>query len=390
LAAVIALATTMVPCRADWPNFRGPNHDGISTETGLKTQWRSTLPLVWERELGSAFTSFSIVGDRLFTCGLKAGKQVLFCLDANKGTILWENPFEDEYKNDFGDGTRATPTVDDGRVFILGANGRLLCADAKSGRTLWSTKFGSPPTWAYSGSVLVEGDLAIASAGGTGGSLVAFNKKTGQRVWKTGNDPVGYATPYPFTLEGERYVVGFLGNAAIIVEATTGREVWRIPWETDWEVNASSPVFDNGYLLLTSGYRTGASVMHLTRVGDKLSSETVWKSKVLVNKFQSCILHNGSLYTSDQKAFKCVDFLTGALRWRVPRVKHGTLVLAENHLYLLNERGELQVAPVSTEGFKPTGHAEILSGKCWSLPVINHGKLYARNLTRVVAFDIRK
>jgi outer membrane protein assembly factor BamB len=387
---VIGLLAITQACSADWPNFRGANHDGISHETGLKTQWNTSLRPIWEREVGAAFSSFSVVGDRLYTCGLKDGKQVLYCLDANKGTVVWENAFEKEFRNEFGDGTRATPTVNDGRVYVLGANGRLLCADAKTGRSLWTAQFNAKPMWAYSGSILIEGNLAIASAGGSGGSLVAFKKDTGEKVWQTGKDPMGYATPYPFTLDGKRYIVGFMGNAAIIVEAKTGREAWRTEWKTDWEVNASSPIFHDGYLFLSSGYRTGAGVMRLTPSGDKLTAEPVWSSKVLLNKFQSCILHEGNLYTSDQKSLKCVDFMTGQRRWNVPRIKHGTFVLADQHLYLLTQGGKLQVAPVSEKEFNPTAKIELLTGKCWSVPVINDGKLYARNLTRIVAFDISK
>ncbi len=388
--ALVGLLAATQASSADWPNFRGANHDGVSTETNLKTQWQTSLTPIWEREVGSAFSSFSVVGDHLFTCGLKDGKHVLYCLDANKGTVAWENAFEDEYRNEFGDGVRATPTINDGRVYILGANGKLLCADAKTGRDLWTKQFDAKPTWAYSGSILIEGDLAIASAGGSGGSLVAYKKDTGVEVWKTGGDPVGYATPYPFTLDEKRYIVGFLGDAALIVEAKTGREVWRTGWKTDWEVNASSPIFNDGYLFLSSGYRTGAGVMRLTPSGDKLTAEPVWSSKVLLNKFQSCILHEGNLYTSDQKSMKCVDFMTGAKRWDVPRIKHGTFVLADKHLYLLTEGGKLQIAPISDKGFTPTAKVDILNGKCWSVPVINNGRLYARDLNRIVAFDIHK
>lgn len=387
--AIPAICCAVPTVRADWPNFRGPKHDGISLETGLRTVWKEPIPLVWEHILGSAYSSFACVKDKIYTCGTQDGQQVLTCMGAQTGRIIWQTPIERAYKDSMGDGTRATPTVHDGRVYILGAHGRLLCCDAADGKELWSRQFHHPPTWGYSGSVLIEGELAILSAGKDDGALVAFNRKTGDLVWKTGKDPVGYATPYPFTFTERRYVVGFLGRSAIIVEAKTGKQVWSKAWATDWDVNAAAPIFSDGYLFLTSGYRTGCSLLKLRPDGDKLAAQEVWSSKALLNKFQSCILDRGKLYASDQKALKCVDFLTGKEQWRVNRVKHGTLIMADGHFFLLDQDGRLQIAKVSPQGFSPLTTASILSGRCWAVSVIHQGRLYARNQDRVVCFDLK-
>ncbi len=393
-AALFGLLLLTIPISpvagADWPNFLGPNYDGKSEEKGFKKSWTEPLKLVWQRDVGSAFSSFACVGNRIYTCGEKDKQQVLYCLDADTGNVVWQNPFEKQYRNEHGDGTRATPTVHDGRVYILGAHGLLLCVDAKTGSELWRKQFNHQPTWAYSGSVLIEGDLAIASAGKKDGALVAFDKKTGSPAWTCGDDPVGYATPYPFSFNNQRYVVGFMGNSALIADARTGREVWRMPWKTDWEVNAASPIFHDGHLLLTSGYTTGSALFKLALEGEKLGATQVWKSDVLMNKFQSCILHEGKLYASDQNAFKCVDFLTGKELWKKAKIKNGTLVLADGHLLLLTEGGQLQIAKASAEDFVPLTTADILTGRCWSVPVLNNGRLYARNLERVVCFDLRQ
>lgn len=382
-------AITATVTAEDWPNFRGPRYDGISTETAFRKARTEPLKMVWERDIGSAFSSFAVVGDRLYTCGMGEGKQVLYCLNAATGDVIWKRPFEDEFRNSHGDGTRATPTINDGRIYVLGAHGRLVCADATTGKEIWDRKFVHPPTWAYSGSVLIEGDLAIASAGQDDGALIALNKKTGEVVWKSGSDPVGYAMPYPFTFSGKRYIVGFMGNSAVIVNASDGSEVWRTAWQTSWDVNAAMPIFHDGHLLLTSGYRTGAALYKLNTSGDKLSADEVWRSDVLLNKFQSCVLHEGNLYVSDQKALKCVDFMTGNLRWSEPRVKHGPLMLADGHLILLTEGGQLRIGKADPSGFNPTTTADVLTGRCWAVPILHDGHLYARNLDRVVCFDLR-
>jgi outer membrane protein assembly factor BamB len=330
------------------------------------------------------------VGDRVYTCGAKDGWQVLFCLEAETGNVVWQKPFDKEYRESNGDGTRATPTVDGGRVYILGARGALVCFEAEKGGKLWSKSLEHPPHWGYAGSVLIEGDLAIATGGASAGALVAFDKATGKQVWKSGDEPAGYATPYPFTFEQQRYIVGFTAQAAVVAEAKTGRRVLRIPWKTDWDVNASSPIVHDGYLFLSSGYKTGCALFKLRTDGQGLAVDRIWQSKVLLNKFQSCILHQGKLYSSDQRALVCADFLTGHEEWRIHRVKHGTLVLADGHLLLLTQDGKLQIAPVSPEGFSVRADAEILSGRCWSVPVLHRGKLYARNMERLVCLDLKR
>jgi outer membrane protein assembly factor BamB len=407
----------------DWPNFRGPRHDGIVRESGLITATDKPLHLLWEREVGSAFSSFACVGGRVYTCGTQDKQQMLFCLNGETGDVLWQAGLEPEYmERQGGDGTRATPTVHDGLVYVLGALGRLACFDADDGSVVWSHEFHHAPTWGYSGSVLIEGNLAIASGGGSDGALAAFNRKTGDRVWKAGDDSVGYATPYPFTFKDERYVVGFMGESAVIARVDDGRIVWRMPWETSYDVNAASPIFHNGRLLLSSGYNHGAILVKLLSAAGDLKSSKIWQERALRNKFQSPILYEGHVYTCDEKSLKCVNFLTGKTKWEQRRIdgaglQHGTIVLVEPsagsgqpseaateagasepgsrgsqpaHLYVLTQDGQLLVAPATTNGFEPVLRAEILSGRCWVVPVISGGRLYARNMTRVVCFDLRE
>lgn len=390
-AAIAVLCGALTgAAQADWPNFLGPRHDGISQEKGLKTTWSGTIPQVWETEIGAGFSAFACVGDRVYTAGTKDKQQVIYCLHADTGKVLWEHAFEEEYpERQGGDGPRATPTIDENRLYMLGARGKLVCLNAENGAEIWSTQFSHMPQWGYSGSVLIEGDMAVAAGGKSDGGLVAFDKVSGKVRWRTGEDPVGYATPYPFTFEGTRYLVGFNGNSAMIVEAGDGRLVYHLPWKTDWEVNAAAPIFHDGYLFLGSGYQTGCALLKLRKEGDKLAANEVWRSKVLLNKFQSAILHEGSLYASDQKDLICVDFLTGKEHWRKRRIPNGTLVLAEGWLYLLTEKGELQIAKAGTGGFEPVTQTQILDGRCWTVPVLYRGKLYARNLEKAICLNLK-
>jgi outer membrane protein assembly factor BamB len=378
----------------DWPNFRGPRHDGVSRETGLTTAWDKPLPLIWEQNVGSSFSGLTCVQGRVYTCGTKQRKQVVYCLDADDGKVLWETPFEGEYvERQGGDGARATPTYDDGRLYVLGALGKLVCLKAADGSEVWSRQFKGPPKWGYSGSVLIEGDLAIISPGGSDGALTALNKKSGAPVWRCGGDGAGYATPYPFTFHGGRYIVGFMEGAALIADARDGREVWRMPWQTSWGVNAAAPIFHEGHLLLSSGYNHGAILLRMEPDGDRLKSEPVWENKVIRAKFQSPVLVDGHLYVSDEQRLKCVDFLTGALKWEHHRigtrsVKDSTILAAQGHLFLLTEDGTLVIAKASSEAFEPTTQANILGDLCWTVPTIYKGRLYARDRSRLVCFGL--
>ncbi|GIK15921.1 MAG: dehydrogenase [Planctomycetota bacterium] len=389
-AAGLFWAASATAFAEDWPNFRGPRFDGVSTETGLRYEWSQPIPLVWEQKLGPSYSSFACVGDRVFTCGQIEKQQVLVCLEAATGKILWKFPIEKEWVQNSWDGTRATPTVHDGKVYVHGAHGRLVCVNAADGSLVWERAFNHVPQWGYSGSVLIEGDLAVLSGGKDQGALTALNRTTGEVVWKSGDDPAGYATPYPFTFNGKRYIVGFTGVSAVIVEAGTGRLALRIPWKTSYDVNAASPIFHDGKLFLTSGYNTGCGLFKVEPDGENLKVTEIWKSTVLLSKFQTCLLHNGFLFGSDQNSLACVEFATGREVWRVPRLKDGTLVLAEGNLVFLGSEGKLRIAKASAEGFKPMTEAEILADRCWTVPVIHNGRLLARdNADRVVCFNLK-
>jgi outer membrane protein assembly factor BamB len=383
----------------DWPNFRGPKHDGISPETGLKTTWPTPPKAVWEAKVGDAFSGISIVGDRAFTCGTSSKKQTVVCLDAGSGKLIWQTPIEDAYFEPMGgNGPRSTPTIGDDRVYVLGAQGRLVCLNATDGKRVWEKKFGGVPQWGYSGSVLIEGSMAVVSAGGADGALVAYDKSTGAQVWKSGDDKAGYATPYPFTFEGERYIVGFTATKASVVRAKDGVLAWETDWKTDWDVNAASPIFDNGHLFLSSGYKTGSAVYKLSRAGEKLKADNVWGGikQVLLGKFQSAVLHDGHLYCSDEKRLACVEFLAGKQVWEVkriddgPRPKDSTLVLAEGHLFIQIENGDFVITPATPEGYKPTAEFKTFDGKCWTVPTLANGRMYVRDMSTLKCFNMKE
>jgi outer membrane protein assembly factor BamB len=394
-SAFLIVLTACAPLYGeDWPCWRGPQYDGISRDTSVSLPWTERPKVLWELPTGPAFSAVTGVGDLVYTCGTEDGKQVLFCLNAGTGEVVWKTAFADGIKDrQGGDGTRATPTINGGKVYIFGGEGTLLCADAESGEEIWSKKFNNAPTWKYSGSVLIEGTLAVVSPGDEDGGLLALNKENGETVWKGGEGGAGYATPYPFTFEGKRYIVGALGKKVIIVDAGTGREVWSMRWVTSYDVNASTPIYHDGHLFVSSGYGHGCILLKLQTEADRLTTTTVWESKAISNKFHTCILLGGKLYGADERMLKCVDFFTGEESWSLREVagggtRHGTVVLRQEYLIFLSQEGQLSVAKASPTGFDAVGSTQVLSGRCWTVPTLHNGRLYVRNLEKLVCLDL--
>jgi outer membrane protein assembly factor BamB len=389
LLAVPLVATIPVGAQ-DWPNWRGPHHDGISSEKGFEAKWEQPPPKIWEREIGSGFSGLSCVANRVYTCGTADGQQTVLCLDADTGNIVWKTPIEKEFRDrQGGDGPRATPTVSDGRVYVIGAQGKLVSLDVAEGHEVWSRQFDNPPKWGYSGSVFVDGELAIVPVGGDG-ALRAVNKLTGKDVWQCGKGVVGYSTPYPFDFEGKRYVVGFLGKEALLAELATGALAGRLEWETSYDVNAATPIFHDGRLLLSSGYDHGSILLRLARDGDQLKTDKIWENKSIRAKFQSPVLCEGYLYVSDEVGLRCVEFATGTEKWSERGITHGTLVIADGYLVLLTEKGELQIAKATPKAFEPLTSVKLLEGRHWTVPTLYKGRLYVRNLKQAVCFRLAK
>ena len=379
----------------DWPCFRGPRYDGISREKDFRADWDKTPPRVWEREIGSGFSAFACVGDKVYTCGTADKKQVLFCLNADTGAPVWQANIEDEYaEKSGGDGPRGTPTVHDGLVYVQGAKGRLLCCDAATGKEAWSIAFNAPPRWGYSNSILIVGDLALTQAGGDHQAVVALDRKTGKVAWESGGKaPPGYGTPYPFTFDGKNYVAVFLAKKVLFIDPKDGREAGDIPWVTDYDVNAAQPLFHDGDLFVSSGYKTGSAVFKLKTTGDQLEAEKVWGAdKVILGKFQSACLWDGKLYVADQNALKCVDFMTGKELWKDRDFKEGSSVMlaGDGEVLAFTAEGELEIGKASPDKWTPTAKVELLTGRCWTVPTLYQGKVYVRNLKSAACYKLAK
>lgn len=392
----IQVGTTAGESSGDWPQWRGPSRDGRSAETDLLTRWPSQgPPVVWKVPGGEGFSSLAISEGRLYTLADRNGTEWVLCLDAQNGKELWKVRSAGSYQeSQGGNGPRATPTVDGPRVYSLGASGTLLCLEKQTGKILWRRNilddFNAPNLqWGVSTSPLVENDLLLVNVGGKGASIVAFNKHTGEVIWKAHDDVAGYSSPIGITVDGIREIVFFCGRAVLGVSPQGGKLHWRHPWLTTSDMNIATPIFSDPYLFISSGRGTGSGLFRLRREGDGVRADLVRTSSLMQNHFNSCVLVGEYLYGFDNAILKCIRMLDGEVMWASRSVGKGSLIYAQGHLFILGEQGILGVAEATPEAYREQGRMEILEYKSWTPPALAGGKLYLRDQKQIVCLDLR-
>lgn len=394
LSLCLALSLVSLVSASDWPQWRGPHHTGISDEKG----WNANLPaapeVAWKASVGTGFSSFSVADGHVYTTGNADNTDTVFCFDAASGKLLWKH----SYPADLGDkyfegGTSGTPSVDGEQVYQLSRWGDVFCLNAKDGKVLWSKNVQKEtnariPDWGFSGSVLVQGNLLILNVGGAG---MALDKKDGKIVWKSDDKDAGYSTPLPYKHGADNLVLVSSGKTYSAVNVKTGAKVWEFEWGTRYGVNAADPIVSGDNIFISSGYNKGCA---LVKFGE---TKPVWQSKELKNQLALSVLIDGNLYgfdgdsTASRSPFKCVDLATGTLKWEEKSITPGAVVAADGKLIILTGKGELIIAKVTPEKFDVISRAQVLTGKCWSSPVLANGRIYCRNsVGDVVSVDVAK
>ena len=367
----------------DWPHWRGPDYDGISKETGWDAQFGNQGPKVlWQFDAGMGFSAISVANGKAYLTGNKNDVDIVYCLDAESGKQIWQYTYNQALDPKYYQGgTSATPTVSDGKVYTISKDGITLCIDAETGKLIWrrdiSKEYGfQRPTWGYSGSVLVEGDLLILNAGRRG---LALNKSDGKLVWGADKEPGGYATPVPFEMDGKKRVLIFGARELICVETETGKQLWEYPWETKHDVNAADPVIIGSRIFISSGYGTGCAML---QVKDGRAVR-LWSNKNIRTKMSGCVYVNGLLFGPDEReGLKCIDPQNGTVLWANEQFQQGTLCAADGKLIVLSEDGTLAIVKASKGGCEVISSAKVLDSTCWAMPVLADGKLYVRDSKR--------
>lgn len=396
LVVVSAACGPLLVARGDdWYQWRGPNRDGISSETGWSTQWPGGKPkIAWSQSVGTGFSSIVTGGDRAFTIGHQDGKDVIVCISVSDGSEVWRYSYEAALDDrDFEGGPTSTPTIDGDHLYVLSRGGDLFCLRCTHGELIWHLQIADAtevrlPGWGFSASPVVVGDRLLVNVGESG---AAVNKHDGTLLWSSADRESGYATPVLVANTQSATAIFASSRAYIGVDIVSGEKLWSERWLTSFNCNAADPILRGDQMFLSSGYNRGSALYQFVDG----QPQVVWKTKEMQNQLQTSILFQGYLYGIDGDMdagarLKCLDWETGEVAWSVDDLSPGGMTLANGKLILITESGELIIADATSEGWNPIARGQVIEGKCRSVPVLSGGRIYCRSVQGdVVCVDCR-
>jgi outer membrane protein assembly factor BamB len=396
---VTCLASPGASPVGDWPQWRGPTRDGLSTETGLARQWPAGgPPVAWTATgLGKGYGTVALQGDRLYLQGTIGTSSAVFCLRRADGGQVWVRTLGHTLDQDKGGGPRGTPTVDGDVLFALSEAGDLACLRLSDGTVVWTRNIlkdfgGSNPQWLISESPLVDGSNLIVTPGGPNAGLAALDKKTGKTVWTTRDlgDPAAYASCIIADVQGVRTIMTLTSQAAVGVRATDGKLMWRYTKAANDTANITTPVFFNNKVFVTSAYNTGAALLQLRAENGDVKADEVYFTRDMMNHHGGVVLVNGHLYGFSNAILTCLDAATGAVRWKNRSVGKGSLTYADGRLYVFGENNTVGLVDASPDAYTERGRFQIADQgwPSWAHPVVAGGRLYLRNQGVLANYDI--
>ncbi len=400
-ALAVFLGATTLPA-ADWPQFRGPNRDGVSTESGLLKSWTKAGPAkMWEvKNLGLGFGTPSVAEGKVFGLGTRDDKDGVWALNEADGKELWFTPFDDPRKTNQNNGPSGTPTVVGGKAFALSSKGKLVCLDAKTGKLDWQVDFvkdfgGSVPGWGYTESPLIDGDKVICTPGGKN-TLVALDKATGSVVWKAAipkADGAHYSSVIAIEIASQRQYIQFVRGGVVAVGASDGAFLWRYDTPANGTANCSTPIFHDGYVFAASAYSTGGGLAKVSKADSKFEAKEVYFDKRMQNHHGGLVLVDGYLYGEASGKLGCINFMTGEIAWTEPKAGKGSITYADGHLYYRNEGGKGTVFLVEANPKKYVEKGRFdqpdrSKTNSWAYPVVANGRLYIRDQDTLLCYNI--
>ena len=398
-ALLVPITAAQQTAPADWFQWRGPNRDGISQETGLLQEWpKSGPPQVWRASgVGNGYSSFSSSGGRLYTLGARAGVEYVIALDRATGKKVWETQNGRRFENDRGDGPRSTPTVDGDRLFVLGGSGDLTCLELATGKKIWSLnivqKFGGVnPYWGYSESPLIVGDRILVNTGGRRAGIVAIAKADGATLWQQHSDGAGYSSPMLMRTGSLNQVIFFTENRTMAVDPRDGRLLWSHNKAANGTANVATPIVRGTRVFVSSDYGTGAALLEVRAAGNIATANEIYFTRDMRNHHASSVLVGDHLYGFSSSILTALKFDTGAMAWRDRSVGKGSLAVADNRLYIYSEDGVVGLADASPDAYRERGRFTLpqQSGMpTWSHPIISGGLLVIRDQEAVYAYNVR-
>jgi outer membrane protein assembly factor BamB len=361
----------------DWNQWRGPNRDGVSSEKGWTNTWSQGEPKkLWEASLGKGFSAVSVSNGKVYAMGNENKTDTVYCFDANNGSRIWKYSYHCVAEGGGHPGPGSAPTIDGNRVYTLSREGDFFCFDANTGNVIWFSgikkEYGAkPPTWQFTSSPLVYGNIVVIDAGIT----IALDKISGKLVWKTQDYEGGYSSPYAFKRGNTNIIAVYNGFGLVLLDPKTGQELGKQMFQIKNRVNVSTPIISDNKAFVSSGYGKGCALIDVST--NNLS--IIWENKNMRNHFNSCVLFNGYLYGFDESELKCLEFQTGNVKWSQKGLGKSSLMIADGKMIILTEKGDLVIAEANSDSYKELARAKVLDGLCWTVPVLSGGKIYCRN-----------
>jgi outer membrane protein assembly factor BamB len=400
--ALLLLTIGGVAAAADWPQFLGPDRNGVYTGPALAEAWPAKGPaVVWRKTVGQGFAAPVVVQNRVIVFHRIGAQEIVDALDARTGAAVWRYQYPTAYRDDFGfdEGPRAAPVVADGIVYTFGAEGQLHAVNAATGQRVWSEdtmrRFTVPKGFfGASGSPIVENGRVIANVGGVKGGIVAFDAKSGAVQWTATSDQASYSSGVAATFAAGRRAVFLTRNALVGLDPATGAIAFRRNWQAraNASVNAATPLVVGDLIFVSAEYGPGAGVLRV----DGANLVELWASdEALSNHYATSVHRDGILYGYHGRqefgpSLRAVELRTGKVRWSEERFRAGSITLAGDRLLIVRERGEMILAPASPDGFKPIVRAQVLQGTVRAYPALADGYVYLRNDDTLVCLDLRR
>ena len=400
---------------SDWPQWRGPQRNGISQESGLLKQWPAEGPkLLWQvNELGDGYSTPSVVGTRIYLMSNRGMEnEFVQALSVQDGKPIWTTRIGNVGNPDQNPPyakARSTPTVDGEFIYALGSDGDIACLEAKSGKIRWQKNIrkefgGQPGEWAYAESPLVDGDVVVVTPGGAQATIVALNKKTGAVIWKSavpGGDPAGYASAIVVQAGGRKQYVQFLSKGMVGVDAKTGQFLWRYKEVAKGPAQYFMPVA-RGAHVYGGALGVGGGLVHLKPNAAGVAAEQVYFERGLPNGIGGAVLIGDYLYGTEIAVGELVamEFITGKVKWKAESIGRVSLAYADGLLYLHGLNGVIALVEANPEAYREKGrftppnqpkhkHAGDVPEQAFAYPVIANGRLYIRDLGTLWAYDIK-
>lgn len=401
------------PSPTDWPQWRGPNRDNKSLQTGLNKDWDAAPPqLAWKLDgLGGGYASVSVVGDRLYTTGNLENGQHVIAVDLTQPAIVWKRQLTDSNPKHGYEGSRCTPTVDGDFLYVVASDGQIACLQAAEGKIVWNKRFDKEwngkmmSGWGFSESPLVDGDRVLCTPGGDDAMIVALNKQTGEEIWRSkltgeGRGGAGYSSIIIGEGAGVKQYITLVGRGVIGVRAEDGKHLWTYGHIANGTANIPTPIAAGDYVFASSGYGDGgAGVVKLTKDADGVTAEEVWykPSKELQNH------HGGMVQVGDHVYFGhgtnngfpvCVDLGSGEMTWKGNSRNLGggsaAITYADGHLVFRYDSGDVALIEADPKEFKAKGKfvPEVVQKPSWAQPVIAQGKLFLREQNTLMCYDV--